>query len=1519
MMAGQVLAKISADTSGLKRGVSESQRLLQSLASTATKSGATAAQGFSATEKALQQLNKTAGSARSTFMGFAAATGVMNFFHRTVSAAKTAMIDFNSTLEQATIGFTTMLNSADAANRYLGQLKEFAARTPFQFSELVGASQRLMALGFSAQAVQPMLKAVGDTVSALGGTMDYQGQIIIRALGQMQAKGKVSAEEMMQLSEAGISAWQYLADHYNVTTAEMMDRTKKTVVDSGSAVTAIMEGMSRDFGGMMEAQSKTLNGAFSTVLDYTTQVVADATRPLYDKLRDGMLGLADVLSSPKFKEGATQAADWMNDQFSKAFKSIGKIIQAAQPAIQRFMGALNGSSGNAWNALSSTLGSVADALTNALPVAIDFAAALVELAPALGVPLIEAAVDALSMLTDVFNENESAVRILLSLMVAKKIMGWAQSFTTMTAGVIASARAHLVAATAARTHSVAMVELATATQRANAAHSIGFVGGVVPGLDAVNARIGASAAQGLTLAQKSTNALKSGLAGLASMFNPVTVGIGAIALGLAAWSANTTQVRQATDDLVAGITSGIDSLEGKYRALEDAKNSALPSDEDLAYSGGLLSDSGAWLKQMGNFYNPFGDDFGNAHSGSNSNAKAQEAILAEQQAVLDQYVLDQKESLNKSNEEALAWADNQILAYAKAKDGVGNSLDDMKAKQNEAFSSMADPMQNFADQSGISLDTMMQNMSDNTLALVRWQEGLMYLLQNGGADLAAYFANLGPMSAQAMSELIHGTPEQLEEFRRNMAREFALTGTDAADALDEGLSKIPDLAERAGIDMNAKLNEQIDEAMNAPLELSNEYKTQFAKIKTTAEEQIGKTFGELAITSDETKRHIDDLATAFGNVNPADLVGAGITPEALGIPAVMTAIAELALAGEDNPITIAAAAETALEDIGATQEQIDTLVETPAEIELQVEETKKDKAKKALDDMWNRLEDLSGGIWSVDVVLNVVSKIANSVIGLANQSNSTVGRMKEADGGILPDQARIQGPGTLVQWAEPETGGEAFIPLSSAKRSRALEVWRQVGHKFGMPNFADGGVLGGGAPAPWAFGGSGGGSATPAKSGGKSTSAFIPSLDLLKNMNQLGEFADANLIKVFEDYLAVLPKFSDEWMAVYNDMTSMQQKIADDAAKIAEEEAQRAQEALDHTREIQDNMYTFGATSSQEYLAILQGRLAGLEQFSDEWMAVWSQIQAVTSDLNAQIVADIMSGAIGAQEALALMQSGVEGLQDAMVNMMTNAYKVGDMSEDDYMAMLDSQLAGYTKYSDEWTNVTLEIMSIEERRAQEAQRAADEITRANEAAAREAEAAAREQERMWQEQQRAAEQYQRAWDNMQKSVANALKQSFDSIANPIKQATSLMAAFGSEAEISFDQVVGFYDHMTEATDRWMSALDSLSGMGLNDATFQELLKAGPSSLGFAESLMNMGQSGINYINEKQSGLDWKANQVGTQYMAEAIVQGNQVIVGDVTIEIPPEFLQNDYVDSNAVYGIIEGAMGELARQIRSGV
>jgi hypothetical protein len=59
--------------------------------------------------------------------------------------------------------------------------------------------------------------------------------------------------------------------------------------------------------------------------------------------------------------------------------------------------------------------------------------------------------------------------------------------------------------------------------------------------------------------------------------------------------------------------------------------------------------------------------------------------------------------------------------------------------------------------------------------------------------------------------------------------------------------------------------------------------------------------------------------------------------------------------------------------------------------------------------------------------------------------------VKFYDGGGSEDhRAMIAGAGSWRVWAEPETGGEAYIPLSPAKRDRSTSILGDVAGMFGF-------------------------------------------------------------------------------------------------------------------------------------------------------------------------------------------------------------------------------------------------------------------------------------------------------------------------------------------------------------------------------------------------------------------------------------------------------------------------------------
>ncbi len=87
-------------------------------------------------------------------------------------------------------------------------------------------------------------------------------------------------------------------------------------------------------------------------------------------------------------------------------------------------------------------------------------------------------------------------------------------------------------------------------------------------------------------------------------------------------------------------------------------------------------------------------------------------------------------------------------------------------------------------------------------------------------------------------------------------------------------------------------------------------------------------------------------------------------------------------------------------------------------------------------------------------------------MGVASRFKGVVRQVRAyANGGLSPKptSAHIAPAGKYVMYAEKETGGEAFIPLSAAKRSRSVAIWQETGRRLGVDQYANGGIRGGGA------------------------------------------------------------------------------------------------------------------------------------------------------------------------------------------------------------------------------------------------------------------------------------------------------------------------------------------------------------------------------------------------------------------------------------------------------------------------
>lgn len=193
--------------------------------------------------------------------------------------------------ETTQVAFEGLLGSADEAKRRLAELQDFAAATPFEFPELAEASKKLLAVGYDADQIIPIMGTLGDAAAAVG-AKGYDINLVVRALGQIKGKGRVMREEINQIAEAlpGFNPMKALAEQTGISLQALEDNISKPGgllkafgITGDQAADLIIKGMTgiRGASGAMDRQMKTVSGTISTLKDELRQAAIATLLPFF--------------------------------------------------------------------------------------------------------------------------------------------------------------------------------------------------------------------------------------------------------------------------------------------------------------------------------------------------------------------------------------------------------------------------------------------------------------------------------------------------------------------------------------------------------------------------------------------------------------------------------------------------------------------------------------------------------------------------------------------------------------------------------------------------------------------------------------------------------------------------------------------------------------------------------------------------------------------------------------------------------------------------------------------------------------------------------------------------------------------------------------------------------------------------------------------------------------------------------------------------------------------------------------
>jgi len=226
-----------------------------------------------------------------------------------------------------------MGEASEMAQELLGWVEHLAVKSPFNQSDIAQSFRMALAYNFTTEQAQALTEATTDFAAGSGATGEALKRITL-ALGQINAKGRVSGEEMRQLTEAGLGAGKILADAFGVTQAELVKMIEKGAVPADAAIQAIVNSLNKDFGGAAERQANTFSGLVSSLQDVKEIGLRDLFGGTFQAIQPYLIEFVDFATNPAVREGIRKIGQdigqWVGGNLKKVADASKRFYEGYQ-------------------------------------------------------------------------------------------------------------------------------------------------------------------------------------------------------------------------------------------------------------------------------------------------------------------------------------------------------------------------------------------------------------------------------------------------------------------------------------------------------------------------------------------------------------------------------------------------------------------------------------------------------------------------------------------------------------------------------------------------------------------------------------------------------------------------------------------------------------------------------------------------------------------------------------------------------------------------------------------------------------------------------------------------------------------------------------------------------------------------------------------------------------------------------------------------------------------------------------
>lgn len=278
-------------------------------------------------------------------------------------------LDASASVELLKKGLSFQIGE-EQTDKLIKNIQTIGEQSAYDSNDLMNMAKQWVNIGDSADSATQKMKTIVDVGSAYGLTREQiEGANL--ALTQMQMSGKIGQQDMMQLINAGIPAWQLLSESMGLPVAQLKEMSSKGELTQ-QAIDTLFQSMQTKCQGATANMNGTLSAAFSNLDEvvhntmasvgdiiskaFNVQGVSSALSDFVGKFRQDLEYIKTLMQNMSFREAFEKEYGAIAD----VIELIGNlavaymIVRAAQIAVAAAQAIINALTGN-WGNLVLTV------------------------------------------------------------------------------------------------------------------------------------------------------------------------------------------------------------------------------------------------------------------------------------------------------------------------------------------------------------------------------------------------------------------------------------------------------------------------------------------------------------------------------------------------------------------------------------------------------------------------------------------------------------------------------------------------------------------------------------------------------------------------------------------------------------------------------------------------------------------------------------------------------------------------------------------------------------------------------------------------------------------------------------------------------------------------------------------------------------------------------------------------------------------------------------------------------------